>query len=366
MQALPDKITLQSILQAYRSKINRALEDFLSNHITKTSTQPFIEECYRLIKEYVLREGKRLRPACLLLAYESCGGKDIKKVMPIAIALELHHSYSLILDDIMDEDDQRRGKPSVHKALADKFSKMVFGKNQQGTLFVSPPARYAVSFGLMLGNITNIITRKAIQASELDSGTKNHILALLADVDEKLYHGQMMDVYMEVKKKVTEDEYLEMVMLKTGVLIGLSFKLGSILAGAEPKVSQLFMRMGQESAVGFQIQDDLLDVTGKKGHTRGSDILEGKMTLLMLKTLELANTQQKEQIMSAFGKRKTSDQTILSIIDIMKDLGAIEYCKSKARQQCLKAKEILGEINQGTKYAGVFSDLIDYMILREK
>lgn len=360
-------MNLEEEIRNTSKNINKEFETFFSKNYSHLHQEQFITECYSMIRDYILVGGKRLRPFALMLAYKACNGKSTQKVLPIALAIELHHNYSLILDDIMDEDDERRGEPSIHRKLKALFEHRFPVKEYEGELFCKSSSRYAVSFAIMIGNITNIITRKSIQLSRISDKQKNKVLDLLADVDEQIYHGQMMDMYMELKAKVSEAEYLEMIQLKTGVLMGLSFQLGGILAGAKSNTVALLRQMGEAAAVAFQLQDDILDMTGAKGHEVGSDILEGKKTLLMIKTLEKANELQVNIIEAAYGKGKgKAADKVHEAISVINDLGALNYCREIAQNYTNKAKNILSrlEINQSEKQ--LIEDFIDFMIERKK
>jgi geranylgeranyl diphosphate synthase, type I len=349
----------REFLETQRNETDRHLDVFFRN---QESTNPLISYCYTLMKDYV-SGGKRLRPVALILAYNASGGKDRKIYLP-AVALELHHTYSMILDDIMDEDDYRRGKPAIHKSLKDYFLKYFKEENYDGSLFSRKSSRFAVSYGIMLGNLTNILSKKAILESGFADRIVGWALKATEGTDELLYHGQMMDLFMEYAD-ATEESYLEMIKLKTGLLFGLSLELGSLLAGADESRQHLFRKFGISFATSFQLQDDLLDLAGSKGHEIGSDIRKGKKTLLMIKTLEKAGIEQKKYIMKV-SKSKAGSDEIKKVIQIMESTGSVDYCRKLALSKNQEAKAQLDKLGLDTYYTKMFSEFTDYMLERKR
>ena len=336
-----------SNISRYYDMINKALDTFLNRQLA----EPTIKTYYSMIKDYTMMGGKRLRPIALILSYLDCGGKDEKKILLPAIAVELHQSYTLILDDIMDEDDFRRGQPGINKKLRDFFLSNFKEEEYKGTLFNKKSSRFTVSTALMLGNICNILSKKAILDSDFDNDVKIKALKVIEDADEKICQGQMLDILME-HKAATEIEYFDMIKNKTAEFFGMCFELGAVFAGADDK-RHMYKQVGINSAIAFQIQDDIIDVLGNKGHEFGSDIKKGKKTLLMIKTLEKANDDQKRFIMKIIGKA-ASDEDIKKVVKIMHDTGAINYCRRLIKQYSEKAKE-----------SGILRELVDVMINRD-
>ncbi|AJF61236.1 TPA: polyprenyl synthetase family protein [Candidatus Woesearchaeota archaeon] len=240
------------MITEHKKKFEEILDAFLGNEIRDTPEN--LRPYYNILKGYVMSGGKRLRPMAAILSYVSSGGNP-KKIMLPAVAVELHHNYSLILDDIMDEDELRRGKPTVHEMVR-KLQKT--GKSES-KLFSDSPSRQAVSFAMMLGNITNILSKKAIFSSDFPDEKKYKAVELLEKTDQLLHHGQMYDMMFE-SRKPTEQEYLKMAGLKTGALFGASFQLGAMLAGKDGHTQHELNEFGKKLGVMFQLQDDLGDI----------------------------------------------------------------------------------------------------------
>jgi geranylgeranyl diphosphate synthase type I len=358
-------MTFQKISNEYLLKINNSLEFFFNNQIRNLdSSETFIKECYSIMKEYTLNGGKRLRPLSLILSYLATGGKDERKIFLPAIAVELHHTYSLILDDIMDEDELRRNRPTVYKKIRDSFMKNFKDEDYQGSLFSKKSSRFAVSYAIMMGNLTNILSKKAILESDFSDTIKVKALRIVEEADEKIYHGQMLDILMEHKKEFSEKKYLEMIKLKTAVLFGMTFELGALFSGTDDNTRHMLTEFGINSAIAYQIEDDIIDVLGDKGHELGSDIRKGKKTLLIIKTLEEANDSQKKFVSEAYGNQSANEDAIKKVIRIMKETKAVDYSRRLANNYIQTAKKFILGLKLDAYYKEVFLGFIDSMINR--
>ncbi len=358
-------MTFQKISNEYFLKINNSLEFFFNNQIRNLdSSEPFIKECYSIMKEYALNGGKRLRPLSLLLSYFATGGKDEKKILLPAIAVELHHTYSLILDDIMDEDELRRNRPTVYKKIKEYFIKNFKEETYQGSLFNKKSSRFAVSYAIMMGNLTSILSKKAILESDFPDIIKVKALRIIEKADEKIYHGQMLDILMEHKKEFSEKKYLEMIELKTAVLFGMAFELGALFSGTDDNKRHLLKEFGTNSAIAYQIEDDIIDILGDKGHEQGSDIRKGKKTLLIIKTLEKANDSQKKVVSEVYGNQSINEDAIKKVIRIMQETKAVDYSRQLANNYLQTAKKFILGMKLDSYYNEVFLGFADSMINR--
>jgi geranylgeranyl pyrophosphate synthase len=280
------------------------------------------------------------------------------------MAIELHHNYSLILDDIMDEDDTRRNHPTIFKNLQDYYLKNFDDAKYDRNLYSDKSSRFAVSHGIILGNITNILSKNAIQKSTFSTELKYKALKILEKTDQLIYHGQILDLLMENQKIVNEQDYLEMAQLKTAELFGISFQLGSMFAGCNSYTQFLFRDFGIKTAIAFQLQDDLLDLGSGKGHALGSDIKKGKKTLLMIKTLENSNETQKKIIYSISGKSNATNSQIKAVNKIMLDTGAIQYCKNLAMKYSNEAQALIDKLDIASHDKQALSEFSDYLVKR--
>jgi geranylgeranyl diphosphate synthase type I len=208
--------------------------------------------------------GKRLRPAMLFLSAESVRKGSAFELMPAALAVELIHSFTLIHDDIMDQDAERRGVPTVH------------------TLWDEPTA-------ILAGDVLYARAFEFLCQSPAPDNARVRAISLLARTCAEICDGQHQDMVFESKEEVTEVEYLEMVRKKTGSLYAAAASMGAILAGAKPMQADALYQFGLTTGIAFQIQDDLIDLTvptSVSGKDRGSDLREGKKTLIAIRAQE--------------------------------------------------------------------------------
>ena len=205
--------------------------------------------------------GKRIRPALLLHA-ASLYTNSIEPFLPAAMAIEIFHNFTLLHDDIMDKADVRRNQPTVHK-------------------------KYNENVAILSGDAMSILAFKYF--AKENTTHLAELLPLFSETAIEVCEGQQHDMDFETRVNVTVDEYLEMIRLKTAVLIASSLKLGALLANAPSKDANLFYEYGLNIGLAFQLQDDWLDVYGDPdvfGKKKGGDICSNKKTFLLLKAME--------------------------------------------------------------------------------
>ena len=226
--------------------------------------------------EYILSQGgKRIRPYLCLLSAELFG-TQAENALSAAISFEMLHNFTLIHDDIMDKADLRRGKPTVYK------------KWNTNIAILSGDALYAKAFECML---------------QYKGENKLILLELLNRTAIEICEGQQMDLDFETLPNLTIDGYLEMIRLKTAVMLAACLQAGALVASADENARQLIYDFGIKIGLAFQIRDDLLDVYAdveKFGKCNGGDIAENKKTFLSLKSLELAKGFDKEELIHYF------------------------------------------------------------------
>lgn len=228
---------------------------------------------YEPVAYTVLQKGKRLRPMLCLLACDLFGGEYHEAKYP-ALALETAHNFTLIHDDIMDQAPIRRGKETVYKK---------WNTNQA------------------------ILSGDAALVMAYDFATRTHrpveVLSLMNQVLLEICEGQQMDMEFETREEVTIPEYLEMIRLKTAVLLATALQIGAVVADADEDGQHHLYDFGIGIGMAFQLQDDILDCYSDVavfGKMRGGDILENKKTLMYLKALELASPEQRARLKSLF------------------------------------------------------------------
>ena len=223
--------------------------------------------------DYVLSlGGKRIRPVLTLLACKLFSD-DEKQALSTALAVEVFHNFTLLHDDVMDRAEVRRGKPCVHKVWDDNTAIL-----SGDSMLVLAYQRVAQCSPSLLPQVIGLFTQTALEIGE----------------------GQQFDLDFESRTDVTESEYIEMIRLKTSVLLACSLKLGAILAGASDSDADALYQFGEKIGLAFQLQDDYLDVYGDYrtfGKKIGGDILCNKKTFMLINALQKANPTQRTELM---------------------------------------------------------------------
>ena len=244
------------------------LQEFAEVHPFPDAPQELYAPC-----AYILSlGGKRLRPALALMAADLTGG-DPRQALHVGWAVELFHNFSLIHDDIMDAAPLRRGKPTVH-------------------------TKWNLTAGILSGDVMLIYAYRHLAAIEQEAAIPA-ILRVFNRVATGVCEGQQMDVNFETQPEVSIEQYIQMIELKTAVLLGGALEMGALAVGASPQDAAHLYDFGRLAGIAFQIQDDLLDTYGDPatfGKQVGGDIIQNKKTLLVLKTLETAPPQDADQL----------------------------------------------------------------------
>ena len=215
--------------------------------------------------------GKRIRPVLMLMAY-NIYKEDVERILPQAAGLETYHNHTLLHDDVMDKADMRRNKPTVHNVWNDN------------TAILSGDAMLILAYRLMAEGLTD-------QLAE--------VMHIFTETTMEICEGQQWDMEFESRMDVKVDEYIEMIRLKTSVLLAAALKIGACLAGAPAEEAQKLYDFGVKMGLAFQLQDDWLDVYGDPkvfGKNIGGDILCNKKTYMLITALEQADEDQRKEL----------------------------------------------------------------------
>ncbi|MFH1821474.1 MAG: polyprenyl synthetase family protein [Methanobacteriota archaeon] len=289
--------------------------------------------------------GKRLRPCLALTACEAVGGKR-DDAIETAAALELFHNFTLIHDDIMDHDDFRRNVKTVHVLWGDPIA------------IIAGDALFAKVFEAAAANANRL---------KMSGERTVELFNILSRASFELCQGQVLDMIFENRDEVTEEDYMHMISGKTGALTEAATKVGALLGNANQKQFEALASYGRLIGVAFQIQDDVLGVWGKQekfGKPIGSDIREGKRTLILVRALATAPEGAKKTLLQAFGKSKATDAEIKKAIEALKSVGAIDYVAERAHKLVADAKlklEVLPDSDAKEALLG----LADFVVERE-
>jgi geranylgeranyl diphosphate synthase type II len=246
--------------------MNKAFLAALDEEISRLDIGQNPSELYDPIHYLLSLGGKRIRPVLCLLTY-SLFKSDWEKQVPAALSVEIFHNFTLMHDDIMDKAPLRRGKETVHEKWNDNIA--------------------ILSGDVMLVNAYQYLNK--VQGLSLEAF--QHLLGRLSRIAAEVCEGQQFDMNFESRDDVKVEEYIEMIRLKTSVLIGFSMEMGGLLASVPASVSDSLYRIGETIGLGFQLKDDLLDVYGdpeKFGKQPGGDILANKKTYLLIKAFKKA------------------------------------------------------------------------------
>jgi geranylgeranyl diphosphate synthase type I len=320
-------MTLINEIKKRSSHVDAAIDELLP------ITRP--EELYKASRYLVDAGGKRLRPAVLILAAEAVGS-DLRSVLPAAVAVELVHNFTLIHDDIMDKDDIRRGMPAVHI------------KWGEAGAILAGDTLYSKAFEI-LSKVENEPVR-VLKCMDVLSKTCTEIC-----------EGQWLDMDFETRKKVTESEYLEMVEKKTSVLYAAAAKIGAILGGASDEVAEALSEYGRLIGISFQMYDDVLDMTASEevlGKVRGSDLMEGKHTLIVI------NAFEKGVKLDIFGKGEATLAETEAAVRTLTECGSLDYVKNLAISYINEGKAKLDVLKDSPEKT-LLLQIADYMISRE-
>lgn len=286
--------------------------------------------------------GKRIRPVLVMLAGQAFGA-SLDRTLPAALAVEVFHNFSLLHDDIMDEAPLRRGRATVHE------------KWNQNTAILSGDA--------MLIEAYKQLARCGVENLPA-------LLHLFNTTAAEVCLGQQYDMEFETLAEVSEERYIEMIGLKTAVLLGCSLKMGALIAGAKPDDAERIYAFGKMAGIAFQIQDDYLDAFGNPdsfGKQVGGDILSNKKTLLSTYALQHAEGALKAELKELYESRKDVDpgEKVARVQYIFRQVGADSHALSEANRYFEKAEALLAQIEVAESNKEGLEAFLDGLRVRE-
>lgn len=276
---------------------------------------------YAPIKYVLSLGGKRIRPVLMLLAY-NLYKEDPESILPTACALETYHNYTLLHDDLMDHADVRRGHPTVHR------------KWDANTAILSGDSMLVMAYERMMN----------CAACKLQP-----LMALFTETALEIGEGQQYDMDFENRQDVTEDEYIEMIRLKTSVLLACAMKMGAIQADATVEDAERLYKFGEQMGLAFQLQDDFLDVYGDPkvfGKAIGGDITSNKKTYMLIKAYQNADDSQRAELQKWISLKDFDKQEkIKSVTDLYNQIGIKELCEKKIASYFGEANKYLDQVD---------------------
>ena len=298
------------------------------------------KKLYDAAGHLIVNGGKRLRPYMVIRSCQILGGKS-STAMIAASAVEMVHNFTLVHDDIMDNDEMRHGVPTVHK-------------------------KFGMPIAILAGDVLFSKAFQIISESKLSPNANTHLISRLAKACVDVCEGQLLDIKMADEKRIpTEAEYITMIGKKTAALFDVSCAMGAICATNKPKDISNLSTFGRNLGIAFQITDDLIGVMGDPKVTKkpvGNDLREGKKSLPILMAIKLAKGNEKKIILKAFGNSKISKKDLNMAVEAIRSLGIEEKVRNQALKYAEKSEKSL------TKYKGTakveLTALLDFVVRR--
>jgi geranylgeranyl diphosphate synthase type II len=312
-------------------------QEILNKEIDKINFYKKPENLYKPIKYILSLKSKRVRPTLSILSYKLFKN-DLDNILIPSISLELFHNFTLIHDDIMDNADLRRGKKTVHK----KWNKNI---------------------GILSGDILMIYAYSLLEG--LEPKIYGKILKRFNEISIMVCEGQQFDMDYEEKALISEEEYLEMIKLKTAVLIGFSLELGGMVADVDKNTTNKLYSIGEMLGIGFQLMDDYLDVFGSPGFGKkiGGDIIANKKTYLMINLLKKSD-EKDIKIIEGLKNSNNDKEKIKLISELMIKYGINILAKKTIGDYFKTALNELEEIKSESDYKVILREYFNEMMVR--
>ena len=294
---------------------------------------------YDPLNYFMTLGGKRTRPLLTLLGCDLFG-KSGEHALNAAIAVELFHNFTLIHDDIMDEAPLRRGKSTVH-------------------------TKWNTNIAILSGDVLFV---KAFEfLSDNDVKYLPHLIEVFTRTAAEVCEGQQMDMDFETREDVSIEEYIEMIRLKTSVLLGAALEMGAIIGEASTEDKRSLYEFGMNVGIAFQLKDDILDLYAnpdKFGKQVGGDILSNKKTYLLLKAQKLANKEQSQQLNHLMNNLQ-GDEKITTARALFDEIGVQEFAMDRMKEYYQSAKAAMDNINVSQEAKQELIGIADYLMNRE-
>ncbi|MFT6868691.1 MAG: geranylgeranyl diphosphate synthase type II [Cyclobacteriaceae bacterium] len=317
------------------------LQELIKQEIESLKYGEKPENLYDPISYIMSLGGKRLRPLLVLLAYQ-LKKADVESIIKPALAVEVFHNFTLMHDDIMDKAPLRRGKPTVHE------------KWDENVAILSGDTMLVKGYELML---------------HVDPKLLPEALRLFNKCAVEVCEGQQIDMNFETCPVVSVNEYIDMIRLKTAVLLGFSLELGALMAGFPESQRKQIYELGVNMGIGFQLMDDLLDVYGdqeKFGKLVGGDIVANKKTYLLITALSLAGAKQKDILSEWLGREKFDiEEKVNAIKTVYNQIGIKDLTTQKMDEYFDRAFEILNSIDASEEGKALLLQFTSTLMKRE-
>lgn len=315
--------------------------EIVNQYISELSYSHAPQKLYAPIEYILSLGGKRIRPVLMLMAY-NLYKEDVTRILSPAAGVEIYHNFTLLHDDLMDKADMRRNKPTVHKKWDDNTA-------------------------ILSGDAMLIMAYRYV--SDCSSDCLKEVLDTFTQAALEVCEGQQFDMDFEQRADVKEGEYLEMIRLKTSVLLAAALKMGAQLAGASAQDAGCLYDFGVNIGIAFQLKDDLLDVYGDPnvfGKNIGGDILCNKKTYMLIKALENADKEQAVALQGWLDKETFNPkEKIEAVTTLYNQIGVKQLCEAKMREYYIKGLESLALVDRPEEKKSELRGVAEHLMYRE-
>ena len=322
-------------------KTSEELYEKVNTFIDKLTYNREPKSLYDPIKYVLSLGGKRIRPVLMLLGY-NLWKDDPERILMPAVAVETYHNYTLLHDDLMDNADKRRGHDTVHK------------KWDANTAILSGDAMLVVAYQRL---------------ATVDQTKLKPVLDLFTETALEIDEGQQFDIDFENRSDVKEEEYIEMIRLKTSVLLACALKIGAILANAPVTDAEALYKFGEQLGLAFQLQDDLLDVYGNTkvfGKEIGGDIMCNKKTFMLINAFNRANDAQLKELQKwCSGEKFDRKEKVAAVTHLYDEIGIRQLCEAKIEYYFEESKKWLDKVSVPEERKAHLRAYINQMMKRE-
>ena len=322
-------------------KTSEELYEKVNTFIDKLAYNREPKSLYDPIKYVLSLGGKRIRPVLMLLGY-NLWKDDPERILMPAVAVETYHNYTLLHDDLMDNADKRRGHDTVHK------------KWDANTAILSGDAMLVVAYQRL---------------ASVDQTKLKPVLDLFTETALEIDEGQQFDIDFENRNDVKEEEYIEMIRLKTSVLLACALKIGAILANAPVTDAEALYKFGEQLGLAFQLQDDLLDVYGDTkvfGKEIGGDIMCNKKTFMLINAFNRANDAQLKELQKwCSGEKFDRKEKVAAVTHLYDEIGIRQLCEAKIEYYFEESKKWLDKVSVPEERKAHLRAYVNQMMKRE-
>lgn len=316
-----------------------AYSQFIEAEIETLNLPKSPANLYDPLRYFMKLGGKRMRPILTLLGAEMFG-QSKESAIKAALAIEVFHNFTLIHDDIMDEAPLRRNQETVH-------------------------TKWNQSIAILSGDVLFVKAYELL--TQQPTGDLRFLIEIFNRTAIEVCEGQQLDMDFESRKDVSVDEYIEMIRLKTSVLLGCALEFGAVTSNASKEDCAHIYDFGVNIGLAFQIQDDILDLYAdpeKFGKQVGGDVLSNKKTMLYLKALEFANDAQRETLSQLYNHQDPIEK-VSQTRQLFDEIGARKHCEQMMESYYQKALLSIGKLSPDESHKSILIQLADFLLVRE-